>query len=487
MNKKQIEIVHQRNKLLISMLTIGYLLDLVANAFWHPDIIFIIVIFAAGLITMSVAYVLNRKQFCPRFLMYYLVTVSWLIVATINFIEGDMVNLIFLFLIPLVSGFYPSYLLTVYSTIISCISFSYFSITYGKDVMGDHFTASDLWYYMSFLIILGVSCIAQQIFHERVRRNEEQNAEQANEAKNEALSIMNEMKKNGIALSEFSNNLEKNINIVAMKTTEVNESFGQMNQAVQEQTNSVGNLLFNVHSVSEQTDNINESSELMKNSSKESFNLIQETLSYIHEQNREMEKLNKTIEQSLTSNTILHTKTKEIGTIIETLQRITAQINLLALNAAIEAARAGVHGRGFAVVADEVKKLAGISKSSTEEIGVILNEIQQSTQESLKNMEASKQAMTSSKEANAQVTETFYTLSINNEQVTQHTSSVNDMIEQLRLSISSMNANIATLSSVSQENSGSIQTLSLTMDEMDKMINQINNDFKKLQERTSSI
>jgi len=469
------------------MLTIGYLCDLIANLFWHPDIIFLIVIFIAGLLTMSFAYFLNRKQLYPRFLMYYLVTVSWLIVVIINCIEGDMVNLIFLFLIPLISGFYPSYLLTIYSTLLTCLSFSYFSITYGKTVMGSHFTASDLWYYLSFIVIICICCIAQQIFHEHVRRNEENNALKANDARNEALSIMREMKKNGVALNEFSTNLETNVHLVATKTTEVNESFGQMNQAVREQTESVGDLLSNVHSIAEQTENINNSSEWMKHSSKESLFLIEETLSYIEEQHREMEKLSETIEQSLDSNTVLHAKTQEIGTIIQTLQGITSQINLLSLNAAIEAARAGEHGRGFAVVADEVKKLASISKDSTEEIGVILNEIQGSTKESLKKMENSKQAMASSKEANARVTETFYTLSTNNEQVTNQTASVNDMIEHLRSSITSMNETIARLSSVSQENSGSIHMLSLTMNEMDQMINQINADFKKLQERTNSI
>lgn len=93
-------------------------------------------------------------------------------------------------------------------------------------------------------------------------------------------------------------------------------------------------------------------------------------------------------QSALATMTVLQDKSRRIHGITEVINEIAARTNLLALNAAIEAARAGEHGRGFAVVAGEVRQLAQRTKEATDDIGVMVREINDQAERAAIGMQA---------------------------------------------------------------------------------------------------
>ncbi|WP_341869707.1 methyl-accepting chemotaxis protein [Paenibacillus protaetiae] len=77
----------------------------------------------------------------------------------------------------------------------------------------------------------------------------------------------------------------------------------------------------------------------------------------------------------------------EIRGVLQVIGEISSQTHLLALNASIEAARVGEQGRGFEVVAAEIRKLAEMTRSSTEEVHQITHEIYEKAKQAYASMD----------------------------------------------------------------------------------------------------
>ncbi|WP_241148840.1 methyl-accepting chemotaxis protein [Photobacterium sanguinicancri] len=182
------------------------------------------------------------------------------------------------------------------------------------------------------------------------------------------------------SVREESHNIHKESEAILVAVTEQQNESAQVATAVHEMSATSDSVSSHANEAAEATRVANNESEAAKET-------LGFTVSSIHQLANEIES-----SSAVVSN--LERDVGNIASILDVIRGIADQTNLLALNAAIEAARAGEQGRGFAVVADEVRSLASKTQSSTGEIQVMIERLQQGANEAVSAMELSRESGT---------------------------------------------------------------------------------------------
>jgi methyl-accepting chemotaxis protein len=155
-----------------------------------------------------------------------------------------------------------------------------------------------------------------------------------------------------------------------------------------------------------------------------------------------------------------------IGKVVETITEISEQVNLLALNATIEAARAGDAGKGFAVVANEIKELAKQTSSATLEIKEKIQNIQNSTDGTVKSIDEISQVIGS-------VSDIVSNIATAVEEQSTATQEIANNISQASVGIQEVNQNVTQSSTVASEISRDIAAVNQSSSEIASSSDQV--------------
>lgn len=272
---------------------------------------------------------------------------------------------------------------------------------------------------------------------------------QENENKKIANNKQKNMNPNFPIIKQNEKNILSRLNIKIQETDYQTENLiiliRNISRRVEEQMDSIGQVVNEIESYSAMAQELNASSQASFQTAQNTLNVIEDGSKAVYNTIESMNHINESINIVMGEINELKSSALEINNILNIIKDIAKQTNLLSLNASIEAARAGEAGRGFSVVASEVKKLADRSAGSANDIALIVNSI------------------------NDSVNNTINAITTSNEVIVNGTSIANETnhsFQKIESAINNMLENIKEINDAISIQTNNLETIVLSTDEM---------------------
>lgn len=263
-----------------------------------------------------------------------------------------------------------------------------------------------------------------------------------------------------VAIKNSINKINENLNIFVKEIQVASE---QVNSGALQISQMSANLAQDAIAQASSIDDLQNAMNQIGNNALESAEYAADVTKLSNSARENTHNGNEKMENLLRSMNGIKSVTGDVAKIIDVIDNIAMQTNLLALNASVEAARAGQAGKGFAVVAEEVRNLASRSKSSADEIRVMIEDTVRKVTEGMQLADSTSEAIST---VLTDVDKVATLVSDISELLTGQASSVRNVNEMITQISGIVQANSAT----SEESAAAAQELSSQSAIMNGMI-----------------
>lgn len=197
----------------------------------------------------------------------------------------------------------------------------------------------------------------------------------------------------------------------------------------------------------------------------ETVQLTDKALLGMHAMDREVRQLSGAISE-------LDQRSRDIGSIIESISEISDHTGLLSLNAFIEAARAGAHGAGFGVIAHEIRQLSQQSAKAAQEIKDSLSSISELIQQTVTAVSRVQMEVVSGLCGNTEATAALTQVSREHRQFHQHLQTVIAAVEEQKKAVTTFAEDLDRISAIGREGRRDSRELAQLADQVKQLTDQ---------------